>query len=82
MKDIIGYYTLLFTALNAEPKCLVENFKFCMCDPYDIFNILIKIEKFITKFFFMQKEKKAFEVKSKFSQLIQRTSIFTHYIQN
>ena len=29
-----------------------------------------------------KEKKKAFEAKSKFIQFIQRTSIFTHYIQN
>ena len=58
MKDIKGYYTLLFTTLNAESKCLSENFKFCMCDPYDVFNMLLKIEKLIIKYFLIQKGKK------------------------
>ena len=32
----------LFVELNAVSKCKGENFRFCMCDPYDVFSMLLK----------------------------------------
>ena len=35
-------YILSFAVLTAKSKGLGENFKFCMCDPNDVFNMLLK----------------------------------------
>ena len=52
-------YTSLFLELNAESKCVGENFKFWKCEPDDIFNLLLKMEKYATKsYFFLYKEGK------------------------
>ena len=47
-----AYYTSLFVELNAESKCSGEISKFCMCDPYDVFHMLLKIEKLYNKIIF------------------------------
>ena len=52
-----AYCTSLFEELNAESKCLSENFKLCMCDHYDVFNMLPKIEQCTIFFVDIKKEK-------------------------
>ena len=37
-----AYYTTLFAEMNAVSKCKGGNFKFCMCDTYDVFNTVLK----------------------------------------
>ena len=46
-----AYYISLFNDVNTESKCLGEILKFYMCDPYGVFNMLLKsnVKQWTTK---------------------------------
>ena len=48
--------------LNVESKRLGENLKFCICDPYEVFNLFLNIQKYTKKviiFVDIEKDKKS-----------------------
>ena len=68
--------------MNAVSKCKGENFKLCMCDPYDVFNKLKKYNLQENKLVVdSKKDKKAKFSKVNFFSINQIISIITHFIQ-